>query len=563
MEERCLAKKPSQSGKARTTSAQVSSTRNTTRHILAFCFIVSLVHTAITQCSMQSLSSHAVTSAISAGAGRRGVLRWLEGGVSGRRKDGIPAVSQHISTRPHTARCRTKADSRSYRSTIAIDRRRPLGVAPALSTTNPSRSARTMAGPYGTYEAVVVGAGPAGITCVGNLLERKVQPILWVDDAFRGGRINRKYREVPSNTKVGLFVEFATAVAPFRKIVSGLPSRDRWEEPSESDAVTANGKPDKLHDLRQLDQTKGCYLSHAADMTMILTEGLTKTPGVITQKGKVSEAMLDEGAGIWTVRLNSETSTAQDISSVQAKRLILCTGSSPTDTPLPVSTEGMQYLDLDNALSPSRMEHELLPLGPTTVAVVGASHSAILVLRNLYNLASSSKPDLKIKWFTRHSLRYAEYMDGWILRDNTGLKGEVAVWAKQHLEPGVFPKSDVSKYVEVFSYEKGAEKQTFEKHLPATDFVVQAIGYTRDPIPSLRTADGKEITPFYDHEKGSFEYTAGSGNGSAGERAKLPGVYGAGIAWPERVKDPYGNVEYAVGFFKFMKFVKRVSPAWN
>lgn len=54
-----------------------------------------------------------------------------------------------------------------------------------------------MSGPYGTYEAVVVGAGPAGVTVVGNLLERKVEPILWVDDAFDGGRVNRAYREVP------------------------------------------------------------------------------------------------------------------------------------------------------------------------------------------------------------------------------------------------------------------------------------------------------------------------------------------------------------------------------
>jgi len=47
------------------------------------------------------------------------------------------------------------------------------------------------------YAAVVVGAGPAGITVLGNLLERKVGPVLWVDDGFNGGRVNRSYREVP------------------------------------------------------------------------------------------------------------------------------------------------------------------------------------------------------------------------------------------------------------------------------------------------------------------------------------------------------------------------------
>lgn len=48
------------------------------------------------------------------------------------------------------------------------------------------------------YEAVVVGAGAAGLGVVGNLLEVNKAPLLWVDEAFDGGRLNRKYREVPS-----------------------------------------------------------------------------------------------------------------------------------------------------------------------------------------------------------------------------------------------------------------------------------------------------------------------------------------------------------------------------
>jgi hypothetical protein len=47
------------------------------------------------------------------------------------------------------------------------------------------------------YGAVVVGAGPAGIAAVGNLLEQKKAPILWVDQYFQGGRLEKYYREVP------------------------------------------------------------------------------------------------------------------------------------------------------------------------------------------------------------------------------------------------------------------------------------------------------------------------------------------------------------------------------
>ncbi|KAK3115300.1 hypothetical protein LTR53_005479 [Teratosphaeriaceae sp. CCFEE 6253] len=431
------------------------------------------------------------------------------------------------------------------------------------------RRASTMSGPgpYGTpseFEAVVVGAGPAGVTCVGNLLERKLSPILWVDDGFDGGRMNRKYREVPSNTKVSLFINYATALASFRKIISATPSRSRWEEPSESDGVAvSNDKPDKLQALRSMDPEKGCQLSHAADVILMFTEGLKRTPGVITQKGRVVDGELDDATGQWAVGIASEKQSDVDITSARAKRLILCTGSSPTNTPLPGNVGSIPHLDLDTCLSPTYLAQKLTPLGPTTVSVIGASHSAILVLRNLYNLARTSKPDLKVRWLTRHALRYAEFMDGWILRDNTGLKGEAAVWAKENLEPESMKWSDVRNYIDAVSYEKGAEREMFAQHLPGSDFVIQAIGYTRDPIPSLKTSAGRDITPFFENEQGTFKYVQESDDGSIGDLVPLPHVYGAGIAWPERVTDPQGNVELAVGFGKFMRFVKRVSPDWN
>lgn len=47
------------------------------------------------------------------------------------------------------------------------------------------------------YAAVVVGAGPAGVAVLGNLLELGLNKIAWVDPVFDGGRVNSKYREVP------------------------------------------------------------------------------------------------------------------------------------------------------------------------------------------------------------------------------------------------------------------------------------------------------------------------------------------------------------------------------
>ena len=332
-----------------------------------------------------------------------------------------------------------------------------------------------------------------------------------------------------------LFIDFAEATGSFRKVLKDTPS------------------PHAVDAIRKLPQDIGCDLGYAADMCLMLTNGLIETPGVEARLGRVKAASLDE-SNKWTVEMElADGETSKAISD----RVVLCTGSSPNNQELPVEIPNIKPLELDYALSPSILAKEL-PKEPVTVAVIGASHSAVLVLINLYNLASTSHPDLKIKWFTRHPLRYAEFMDGWILRDNTGLKGAAAAWARENLEPEKFSSSPVSSFISKIEYTKSGEIETYKKHLKNVEYYVQAIGYIRDPVPPLRKVSrmdsSTEIAPNYVHETGGFVDNTGK---------KIPALFASGIGWPERVTDPQGNVEYAVGFWKFMKFVKRVVGDWN
>ncbi|KAI1128470.1 hypothetical protein F5Y10DRAFT_240445 [Nemania abortiva] len=397
--------------------------------------------------------------------------------------------------------------------------------------------------------AVVVGAGPGGITVLGNLLEHGAElqadreKLVWVDPHFQGGRVNARYREVPSNTKVNLFVQFAHDVSPFKAIVEATP------------------KPNALTTLLELPQDQGCQLSYAADMCLMLTEGLATNPQVQAHRGTVTSAVLDEKTNVWKVVFD-------DGSHVSTSKLALCTGSAPVSKTLPaierMHQQSLKPVDLDTALTPSILAKTFDPAAETTVAVIGASHSAILVLMNLVRLATSTHPHLRIKWFTRNELRYAEYKDGWILRDNTGLKGQAADWARQNLDDKTFPDSPVSKVItKVWTARK--EEEAYKAELPACTHIVQAVGYARNPLPSLEIIrkDGgapESLQVEYDDLTGRF-YEKSSSN-TQDEKKYIPGLFGAGIAFPERVTDPHGNVEHAVGFWKFMKFVKKVVPGW-
>ncbi|KAJ1329263.1 alpha-1,3/alpha-1,6-mannosyltransferase [Microdochium nivale] len=427
--------------------------------------------------------------------------------------------------------------------------------------------------------ALVVGAGPAGVATVGSLLDQlppsPSPTVAWVDPDFKGGRINRRYTEVPGNTRTRLFVDYARASGALARVVGSAPA------------------PNPVTVLESLPPDDTCSLGYAGDMVGMLIDGLSADPAVDRCQGRVTAASWDPAAREWSVTIDSPATNSSVTRT--APLLVYCTGASPTLVPLPAPdastflpspTTTPRLLELDTALKPSLLAKTLVPTAPTasagapriTVGVIGASHSAILVLMNLYNLATTSPAhaNLRVRWFSRipadKGLKYAVYKDaGWILYDNTGLKGRAAQFARENLDnPHVLARSPVADVIERIDCSGGADREAaaFRRHLigssesggppvpPACDYVVQAVGFTTDTLPTMTsTHDGSGIIqPVFNHETGDFL------DKMTGE--VLPGLHGAGIAFPERVVDPEGNVEHAVGFFKFVKFLNRVVPQW-
>jgi cation diffusion facilitator CzcD-associated flavoprotein CzcO len=338
------------------------------------------------------------------------------------------------------------------------------------------------------YQWAVIGAGPAGIAAVGKLLDQGIHPteIAWIDPTFTVGDFGTIWRNVPSNTKVSLFLKFLQAAQSFNY----------------------QSCPDNFA-LNHADPNQTCHLSLMADPLQWVTNELRKK--VTTFEGTAEHLSLNGRA--WTIRLQS--------TQLVAAQVILAIGADPKN----LAFSKPDFIPLQDAMDSQRINHHCKK--ESTVAVFGSSHSAMLVLRNLVESGVQ-----RIINFYRSPLRYAVYLDDWILFDDSGLKGPTALWAKENVD-GKLP----SQLERVYSND-----ENIEHYLPQCDKAVYAVGFDRRALPVI---DGI----------GHVEYIEECG-------IIAPGLFGFGIAFPEGKYNLFGMYEYRVGLWKFMDYLQRVLPVW-
>lgn len=350
----------------------------------------------------------------------------------------------------------------------------------------------------------VVGAGPAGLAVIGKLLDAHVpaHEILWIDPAFQGGDLGTKWRSVSSNTKVGLFLDFLRACPSFHY-------RD----------CPIN------YELNSMNSQDTCLLQAIADPLLWVTKQLKEQ--VPFYQGMVEE--LEHHPKGWLVKTCAKES-------ILVQKVILAVGAEPKPLPSSHFSESTQTFSSKQKISIEEMvdlEKLRQVCSPQdTVAVFGSSHSAIIALYNLLEIGA------RVVNFYRSPLKYAIYKEGWILYDNTGLKGYSAAWAKKYMgnkEDGTI--LDTLERVHLKSPQ-------FSTHFDRCNKIIEAIGFDRRRTIRLPSSIGDH--PPYDHTRGEI----------------APGLYGIGIAFPEGAVDPEGNFEYRVGLWKFMDYITRVMPTW-
>lgn len=338
----------------------------------------------------------------------------------------------------------------------------------------------------------IVGAGPAGITVVGLLLDLGVSPndIFWIDPEFAVGRIGKYYENVPANTKTKLFISFLESCKTFAAV--------------QSPSIAA---------LSSYDLEKEYPLSIIIDPLKDITEHLKHT--VHALQGSLRS--LDFTDNHWNVSVQ----TAEENQRFQVGHVVLATGSHPRT----LDYDCKETIPLDIALDKPSLaqivtEHD-------SVAVVGSSHSAILLLKFL--------SEIKVKRiinFYKNPLLYAIDMGTWLLHNANGLKGETAQWAQEVLE-----KNPPANLIRLYN-----SPEARDAWLPVCNKIIYAIGYEQNQLPIIN--GGQSVT--YDDHSGVI----------------APRLFGIGIAFPEAHTDPLGNKEHRVGLNSFMDYAQRVVPQW-
>lgn len=338
------------------------------------------------------------------------------------------------------------------------------------------------------FQWAVVGAGPAGIAAVGKLLDSGVSPqqILWLDPHFKVGDFGLFWRNISSNTKVKYFINFLNAIQAFQYQDAPIDFA-----------------------LNHLPVEETCTLNFMAEPLQWISDELSQK--VHAAPTLVHTMVLSERSWV----LNSDTQ------SYQAKQVILATGALPSLLNYP----GVNVLSFDIAIDKDKLK-AVVNLNET-YGVFGSSHSAIIILQNLVEMGVK-----KVINFYRSPCCYAVEMDDWILFDNTGLKGNSAVWARNNID-GVLPDNLVRYNI---------SEPNIAQFLPECTQVTYAVGF--EPRKSIAI--------------GAYEYSRHNPYvGIIG-----PGLFGLGIAYPETRVDRFGNVESQVGLWKFMVYLNKIMPIW-
>ena len=262
------------------------------------------------------------------------------------------------------------------------------------------------------FEFTIIGAGPAAICALPALISRGINPkkILWIDAGnFNVGAFG-------TTLSAGSSLPGNTTVESYQKVNEAIYK------------IFPDCKPSKLFLMDTLPLLNTCPLNIAAEPMQHISDYLKHK--VQTIHGLVTDVItVNEGFKI-IIKL-AQSNIIKEISS---KKCILAIGATPKTINLPNKHRQINMIEDPNIIFIKSRLQEYLSQHPniTSFSVIGSSHSAALATMNLLNAG------IKVKQFMNKTYKFAEPClspEGikYTKHDNTGLKGEVALFTEKLL----------------------------------------------------------------------------------------------------------------------------------
>lgn len=343
-----------------------------------------------------------------------------------------------------------------------------------------------------TYEWAIIGGGPSGIVTAFVLKEAEVADcdICWIDaDKFSVGRLGKEYANVPSNNQAKVLREFLSMCKTFSLVQT--PAVERLSRLD----------PEREYELKYI-------IDVLQDMTDYLLKRISTVPGFVDALEFVNDG--------WLIRVNNDIV-------IRAQRVVLAIGSHPRSLSYPCEYE----ISLDKALNKEVLAHYVNERD--TVAVIGGAHSAVLVMKFLYELGVGRiinfyRNPLYYLPLPEEKLRACEVVGG-------PLAGMAAEFAREILDKNPPPNLMRIKN----------SPEALRAWLPLCNKIVYAVGFERNPMPTITGMTVDE------HAQG----------GILGRH-----LFGIGIAFPELIQEDNERCRYAIGLQDFVRFAQRMVPVW-
>ena len=388
-------------------------------------------------------------------------------------------------------------------------------------------------------DAIVVGAGPAGIAAVGALAARKLR-VHWVDRAFRVGALAR-YASVPANTKLDVLMAGLENFVPQVAQASSASAVSRSLHSLDSTA----------HSLPLLDTTDPAprgwtTLGRCADFFGCVTEDLLRLDGVSRSHARV-HSLVESADERWTVRDGSGSELAAANTVVLAVGGAAC--SAPPDLwPSAWANGGRggglpRVLPAEGAFDAERLASLLRPTPHAVVGIIGGGHSGFVTAMALVERR------VRTRLFLRRPVRLASWdadaraYGSWAFR---GLKGAAAEFATRHGLVDQPPKNGALAGTTLEVYH--ADLLRTDAEVARMDAVFFNLGFEAAPMPRLVPAARPAASSDEPPRMRIGGHQSPGGRLLSEDGAVIRGLYGIGLGFADEEfssGQPYGEVGFA------------------